>query len=468
MKKIYLFLLSTLCAFSSFAAIEGVEKLYVVGNATPAGWDQGTAGSTQEMVYQDGKWVWFGNLTANGEFKFLVNDTKWENFISTDCAETATGNTTITIGETCKLYHYPGTAPKDYKFIAPATGEYTITLDLVAETMVVTEGGEVVEPAKPDVTTLFLMGDATTAGTDATKAIEMKGVGEGRFIWTGSLNVGSFFFTNKQEAGYNINPVAGHSTSELTETKGVECGLTFKVTDNTFAVAEAGKYTITVNLNALQMTIDPSILEAEVLNVIGGALETNGNWGDGYPNYPMTAVEGQPGVFTWTGDLYTKDGGAELKFRIGKDWERNFVLASDADKFIAPEYGKTYNLFFRSMNNNTIVGDNKFLVTTAGKYKFTIDLNELTLKVEDGNDIETGIASLDVAHCVVLAADGAISVSSVAAIQQAAVYDIAGKCVNRLAGIEGRTVLADNLADGLYVVKLWMNGEETTQKVMVK
>lgn len=469
MKKFYLLLLSALCAVSSFAAITGVEKLYVVGNATAAGWEQGMA-SNQAMVQQDGKWVWAGEMNGDGEFKFLVNDTKWENFISCSCENDAPGNVTITLGEETALVHYPDKGSRDYKFKMPTgiSGIHTITLDLEKGTMVVTAGGEVIEPEKPDLTSCCLVGSATSAEWDSQKALPMTLVADGYFIWTGELKAGELKFVNSVGADLgteSINPTNDVVDFELTgdytskDFTDPVYDLTYKGADKKFFIKNAGRYTVCVNLKNMVAVITKAVNEFENVFLNGGATAEDGNWT--YTDIPFTPVADEAGVFTWTGDLYAPEKTTEFKFRTAENWSR-VLVAYTADVVVSA--GNEYPLSYIPVNGWP--NNNNFKLSESGKYKFTIDLNTMTLKVDDGNEIGTGVNTVDVANAQVLVADGVVSIVANGFVQ-AAIYDLTGKCLNQVSG-EGTFTVSEGLANGVYVLKMMVDGKELVQKVMVK
>ncbi len=449
---------------------EDKSKLFIIGSAPwgeGAGWDHGKGLPLAKQ--EEGVFTLTCNLYANGQFKF-TNSTASTAGMDNQNVVAAANDQDITNGGTYDLVYRPlQSSPNDYKFKPSKSARYTLTVDLNNMKMSVKEEGEVMV-STVDKTQLFLQGTAFVAD----ESISMKNVSENVFFWQGELQVGSFAFLNKQAEGEGIYPIDDNlSTSAITDAKGVERCL-FKdsgLAHSAFSVEEAGEYSIVVNLNNMQMAVDRSatVLATEkTLYAIGGSLEENGEWPGGFAN-GVAMTETESGIWTLTTTLYTKADNAEsdMKFRIANDtWDRCIVLADGQDRTLA--VGTTYSLVYRPLNTNNMIGDNKLIVKATGLYRLTIDLNTMTLKVENGEDIGTGMDALDATQCVVLAADGVISVSSATTIQQVAVYDIAGKCVNQLAGVEGRIVLADNLADGLYIVKLRVNGEETTRKVVVK
>lgn len=467
MKKFYLLLLSALCAVSSFAEITGVEKLYVVGDATAAGWDNGKA-LNQPMVQQDGKWVWVGEMYGGKGFKFLVNDNKWENFLSCSCADDAPGNVTIVMDEAAELVHYPTNPVKDYKFEMPsdASGIYTITIDLVAETVLVTKGG--VEPEKPDLNSCCLIGSATTADWESDNALPMTLITDGYFIWTGELKAGELKFLNKIGADLateSINPTNDVVDFELTgdytskDFTDPVYDLTYKGADKKFFIKNAGRYTVCVNLKNMVAVITKAVNEFENVFLNGGATAEDGNWT--YTDIPFTPVADEAGVFTWTGDLYAPEKTTEFKFRTAENWSR-VLVAYTADVVVSA--GNEYPLSYIPVNGWP--NNNNFKLSESGKYKFTIDLNTMTLKVDDGNEIGTGVNTVDVANAQVLVADGVVSIVANGFVQ-AAIYDLTGKCLNQVSG-EGTFTVSEGLTNGVYVLKMMVDGKELVQKVMVK
>lgn len=105
--------------------------VYLVGDATPAGWDIGNA-TPMTATADPNKFTWTGNLST-GEMKFTLDkQSDWNGawFIASEADKTPTGQ------EEQMIYNYPG-AGVDYKWKITNAGTYTIELDQLKETIVI-------------------------------------------------------------------------------------------------------------------------------------------------------------------------------------------------------------------------------------------------------------------------------------------------------------------------------------------
>ncbi len=102
------------------------------------------------------------------------------------------------------------------------------------------------------------------------------------------------------------------------------------------------------------------------LYLVGAA--TPAGW-DAKLAVPMAPVEGSEGLFTWTGFL----NGGEFKFINYLDnWNFSFTSANDG----YAEIGKSYELLYDDAS------DRKFLVSTPGIFRLTVDIKNLIMDFE--------------------------------------------------------------------------------------
>lgn len=98
-----------------------------------------------------------------------------------------------------------------------------------------------------------------------------------------------------------------------------------------------------------------------------------------WPMYTYTNESGAPtGVYEWVGQLTE----GKIKFLYGTSWEPAYVAEVDAEGLTEG----THNMLSR-LTYDGEVGDNQWLAT-AGYYKLTINVSEMTLTVEDGTGLE--------------------------------------------------------------------------------
>lgn len=103
--------------------------VYLVGDATPNGWDIDNA-TPMTATSDPNKFTWTGNLSA-GEMKFTLDkQSDWNGawFIASEADKAPAGT------EEQMIFNYPG-AGVDYKWKITAAGTYTIELDQLNETV---------------------------------------------------------------------------------------------------------------------------------------------------------------------------------------------------------------------------------------------------------------------------------------------------------------------------------------------
>lgn len=107
------------------------EMIYLVGDATPNGWDIGNA-TPMAATSNPYKFTWTGALTS-GELKFTCDkQDDWNGawFIASEADKVPTGQ------EEQMMYNYPG-AGIDYKWRIAEAGTYQIELDQLKETITI-------------------------------------------------------------------------------------------------------------------------------------------------------------------------------------------------------------------------------------------------------------------------------------------------------------------------------------------
>ncbi|MDR1683202.1 MAG: prolyl oligopeptidase family serine peptidase [Candidatus Symbiothrix sp.] len=147
MKKIYCLAICVLVAVSSAFAAD-YEHLYIVGNATEAGWNPGAAPEMTNV--EAGVFTWTGVLIANqGEqerFKFLVARDWHPSFT---CRLDVNSHLVIEAGEEYDLYIRPtGTEGYDNAFQAPSEGTYRVDVNLNTMKMTCTK---ISDDGQPDL-----------------------------------------------------------------------------------------------------------------------------------------------------------------------------------------------------------------------------------------------------------------------------------------------------------------------------
>jgi starch-binding outer membrane protein SusE/F len=150
-----------------------VKPIYMLGNATRVGWNNGTA---IEMYHiKDGKFGLVDHLTAaGGQFvKFISVRGAWAPQWGTNAAGTP--------GSGALVYRPTESVPDPPAIPGPLeAGEYRIVADTLALTYTITKSS----------TTLYMLGSATTAGWDNSAALALTRTGPGVFTITTTLAAG--------------------------------------------------------------------------------------------------------------------------------------------------------------------------------------------------------------------------------------------------------------------------------------
>jgi hypothetical protein len=367
MKKIT-FLIACLLAVFGMSAINHYDNLYVVGDACAAGWSPDDA--LEMTKVGDGQFTWTGELldkTGDRRFKFLVGR-GWDPCLAPN--PDVPDHEVVTPGVPAKLYDKGEHGGYDTSFQVEKTGVYTITIDLDAETMTLTEGSL-------DVLDVEKFGQAYLAGSAFPERVAMTKESDGVYTWKGKP----------------------------------------------------------------------------------GAWKTE----DGVE---MTRVS--EGVFTWNGFLYAKNsegGDTEFKFinqLIAGNWENCFVFDQTQEGNQLITLGETYTISYFTAGNH----DNKFTVPSDGYYKLTVDLNALTLLVEQGDPTAIEEVSAAVKPVVTVSGSTIQVLTNGAVVDDVMVFDLLGNCVASTASDSDCSF--DMAHGGVYVVRINCGNAVYSNKVIVK
>ncbi|MCW3789278.1 SusF/SusE family outer membrane protein [Plebeiibacterium sediminum] len=227
-----------------------------------------------------------------------------------------------------------------------------------------------VQTYKPVSESLYIVGDATSAGWNIADAIEMTGDDEEPWIFTyeGQLSPGNFKFPVSTDECwcqdfYTQNP----DDAELMVYNEGGSG-----DDVQWEVLEGSPYVVTVNLLDLTISIEKQVGPAYTELYIVGDASLSG-WNIGSPE-AFTQDADDPFVFTYEGPLNT----GNLKFSTYQgDW-------CDGDWFVASQDNQTLDATDYVINQGCNGNDCKWVVTdeTAGRYLITINLFDNTVKFE--------------------------------------------------------------------------------------
>lgn len=311
------------------------STLYLVGDASPNGWDASAA--TPLTALGAGKFSWEGNLFS-GELKFL---TSLGQFLPS-YNKGADGG---------QLIYRSADEDPDDKFNINSPGLYTISVDLLDLTV------KIEAATTPPYSRLWMLGDATPTGWNIDAPSEMRVDSSNLFVFSynGLLSAGEFKIpttTGNFNTAYYMPLVNNQPISETGVQLVPAGGPDYKWKINT-----AGAYKIKLNLQTMKIDIKPFTPYTQVW-MVGDA--TPAGWNIDAP-HPMTPDGSNPYVFTYTGPLTV----GEFKFPLSTgNWGCDYfmpVLNGSAP-------GSTQMKFIPAGNP-----DNKWKITVAGNYKITIN-----------------------------------------------------------------------------------------------
>ncbi|MCQ2157633.1 MAG: SusF/SusE family outer membrane protein [Bacteroidales bacterium] len=259
-----------------------ITALWVLGDAAPGGW---ALDVMPQMEGSDGVFTWTGTLKKTGVFRFNTTNL---NFFPSIVLDKATGRPVYVEDWDETLYD---------QFSVSETAEYTVNInakDIHNISVSIEPAGEI--PEYPEITELYILGDATDTGwaLDAMAAFTNEG---GIFTWQGNLNnTGEFRFPTQRVPGvwWPCLCVAEDGTSLYYD----EDGTLYKA----YRVAETGEYKIVVDARDFtNMTCKITRIYGEnaiqELYILGDATD------NGWALDTMPAFTVSNGIFTWEGHL---------------------------------------------------------------------------------------------------------------------------------------------------------------------
>lgn len=333
------------------------ETLYILGNATDFGWNRNKAEQALTKG-ENGLFTWSGNLyaTTSDGFKFTVlNDGE---FVPCYVRDAQAANYWTLRLNTNLDYSEP-----DEKFQVEQDGVYSVSLDVVALTISVERTGDI--PENPDevvIENLYPIGDAMPWSWSQDNAKPMQKIAKNSFRWVGYLLGGKDFKFLCQNDG-NWSPSFNRDASATDYWTILYCANGSP--DDKFQVEADGYYIIAINADTKAPTISVSAYSAENIYPIGGAF----SWGWSQDNAEkMTAVEGQTGVYEWTGPMNAGDNTFKFLCQNDGNWAPGYNRDATATEYWTSVY-----------RANGDMADKQFAVSEAGNYKLTLDVMNNTL-----------------------------------------------------------------------------------------
>lgn len=283
-----------------FEGTEEEENMYIIGDAIGT-WDLNDEKPKEMTRSTDGRtFSMTVRLEAGQPFKF-VNGKDWGTNFSY-CAEYENYQFNSGINSGNLRFRKNTSSDPDHKFTVKETGDYYITLDLNNMKIYVNKAAATYDK-------LYVVGSATKAGWDLTKAIPLTKSASGfeysgNCVITGNGTNEFKFVTSNTDWGQD-HFVKGATENDIVKYSGTGPG------DNkwVFTNEQSGNYKITVNLNTMRVTFTK--LESKVY-LCDGAFGSN-DW-ESYTtemNHKMA-----DDVFTYTFTTDNSTGNKYIRFKI--------------------------------------------------------------------------------------------------------------------------------------------------------
>lgn len=338
------------------------ETLYLIGDATPNGWNADNA--TEMARLENGIFSWTGNLVA-GEFKFI---TEKGSFMP------SYGNN----GQGGLVYRDADDQP-DLKFEITEPHTYKIDVNLLDLSINVAQ----VEGITPPYDTIYLVGDIT----NWSDFLLMQQDPLDPFLFRyGAFfqSAGEFKFGTANGSWENMykatSDKAPYTSQGVEFVKGFDPDSKWYLTDSEAGMAY--KICLDIRPGKERMIMRPFTPYTEMY-LVGSA--TPGGWDLGNAT-PMTVDPSNPDVFTWTGKL--TEGEMKISADRQSDWNGAWFMATSKD---AGPTGTVQKTIFIDKSDNGLaeqypdiaIGDVdlKWVISEAGTYTITLNqlLEEITI-----------------------------------------------------------------------------------------
>jgi hypothetical protein len=309
------------------------KTLYIIGDASPNGWDAGKAIAMTPSDTDPTVFVYQGSLNA-GSLKFITTQGQFlPSYNRTD--------------DTHVIYRTNDTQADD-KFTISTAAVYKVTVSLLDLTISITKMD------LPPYSTLYIVGDAAPNGWDISNATQLVQDNNNPFIftYTGVLKSGSFKFPVNRNTDWGQDMYMRVDDSHMYLHKGGA------IDDNKWTIDKKGYYTLTLNL--LDNTI--SIQRTE-LYMVGSA--TPIGWSIDQA-IAMTEDATDGCIFTYNGPMVA----GEFKFPVNRntDWGQNMYEKVD-DTHMYLHIGGASD-------------DNKWTLSAGGNYLITANIETLTISIQ--------------------------------------------------------------------------------------
>ena len=319
--------------------------LYLIGDATPNGWNSNLATPLMASATESGKFTWDGHLTT-GNLKFI---TTLGQFLPS--YNKGADNSHL-------IYRNDYGQPDD-QFVISTSGNYTITLNLLDLSITITTS------TVPPYKSLWILGDATPVGWNINTPAEMRVDSSNLFVFKYNeiLAAGEFKIptaTGNWGCDYYM-PLTNHPDLTSTGVQLVPKGSP----DLKWQVTNPGPYKITLDLQNLTINIKPFTPYTKIW-MVGDA--TPVGWNINSPQ-PLTPDPTNPYIFTYTGPMLA----GEFKFPLATgNWGCDYFM---------PEINH------QNLGSNRVKfvpggsPDNKWQITVPGNYKITLNQLKETIDI---------------------------------------------------------------------------------------
>lgn len=321
------------------------KTLYMLGDATPNGWNADDATEMRPISNVPKGFTWTGSLSP-GKFKFIA--TPGEFAPSYNKGESDT-----------KLYLRESfDDPYDEQFEITEGGTYTVKVNLITLTISIVRG------EGPEYSELWFVGNPTGW---SFQPMAVNPVDPFIFHYNGDLSAGGEFKIGTAAGNWDA-PFFRPTVDKTAEGIGLDVDKWAGDPDYKWNIT-GGVYKIKLDTRDMKIDIVPFV-PFEMIYLVGDA-SPNG-WDIGNAT-PMTATT-DPYKFTWSGSLK----GGELKFTCDKqsDWNGAWFLASEADK--SPS-GQTEQILFNYPGAGV---DYKWRISESGTYKIELDQLKETITIQ--------------------------------------------------------------------------------------
>lgn len=443
MKRTFFFLAAACLCCSAMA--QDYTQAYIMGGATPNGWDAGKSLPMKLVSSGEGSalFSWTGELTA-GDFKLSNRAGDWY-----PCFNAPTENEPVVLGQEHRLVYHETAGDADYKFMLQEEGLYTVTADLKRLTL------SVVRAEMPDE--LWITGSSVPGGSAKLSNLPP----EGSFMYVGELQLGELKFMTSAMAGDGTEylvPVAEYV--DITGT--TDCMATTDVSLPGWEVWVADPvYKIKVDFSAKR--VEAGVYQSrDMLYMVGGAVETG--WSANLA-LPFVRDEQNPDLFVFDGELKVRPQYEEPdRFKIlGQlDWDPYSLHPYEMDELL-PESG-----YVRVGGDDT-----KWKVDEGKQGRYVITVNTLYETIEaryvpEDTSVE-GVEAVP-GWFVALSCEGGVRVrtNEGRAADVAQLFGMDGRLLQSAYGAGTDFVLGEQLPAGVYILKVGSGKLHGVQRVLVK